>query len=189
MTTIWWVRHGPTHQRNMVGWRDVPADLSDLAAIERLSAWLPEAAPIISSDLSRAVATAEALARPGRPRLAPDPALREFDFGAWDGLTFPEVAARDPALSRDFWERPGDTAPPGGESWNAVAARVSAAIDALATGHEQVIAVAHLGAIMTQIARATDPLDALSRRLEPLSVTRLCRTRDGWRIEEVNHCP
>ena len=34
--TIWWVRHGPTHRKEMVGWSDVPADLSDTAALARL---------------------------------------------------------------------------------------------------------------------------------------------------------
>ena len=34
MTTFWWVRHGPTHQTAFTGWRDVPADLSDAAALE-----------------------------------------------------------------------------------------------------------------------------------------------------------
>ena len=37
MTTWHWVRHGPTHQKSFVGWRDVPADLSDHAQIERLA--------------------------------------------------------------------------------------------------------------------------------------------------------
>ena len=32
---LWWVRHGPTHEKAMTGWRDVPADLSDTAAIAR----------------------------------------------------------------------------------------------------------------------------------------------------------
>ncbi|PHR02026.1 MAG: histidine phosphatase family protein, partial [Sulfitobacter sp.] len=37
--TIWhWVRHGPTHEKAFVGWRDVPADLSDTAQIARLNA-------------------------------------------------------------------------------------------------------------------------------------------------------
>ena len=32
--TVWhWVRHAPTHETAFVGWRDVPADLSDRARI------------------------------------------------------------------------------------------------------------------------------------------------------------
>ncbi|MEJ1993014.1 MAG: phosphoglycerate mutase family protein, partial [Maritimibacter sp.] len=61
MSRITLVRHGPTHQKNFVGWRDVPADLSDTAALARLSAALPDSAALISSDLIRAIATADAV--------------------------------------------------------------------------------------------------------------------------------
>ena len=60
MTTLWMVRHGPTHAKAMIGWTDLPADLSDTDAIARLRTELPDA-PIVSSDLIRAVATADAL--------------------------------------------------------------------------------------------------------------------------------
>jgi len=189
VSEVWWVRHGPTHERSFVGWRDVPADLSDHAALARLSAWLPERAALVSSDLTRAVATADALAGARRPRLPNVRGLREFDFGAWDGLAFPEVAARDPELSRAFWDNPGSICPPGGECWDDVQARVSAAIDALLERHGTVIAVAHLGAIMTQIGRATGPKAALGYRLDPLSVTRLVRAPEGWHLEAVNIRP
>ena len=102
MTDLYLVRHGPTHQKNFVGWRDVPADLSDTAALSRLSAFLPSDALLISSDLSRARATADAISG-NRNRLPHDARLREFNFGAWDGLHFSEVAQRDPDLSRRFW--------------------------------------------------------------------------------------
>ena len=55
------VRHGPTHAKSMVGWSDLPADLSDTAALARLEAALPREAVVISSDLIRAVATADAI--------------------------------------------------------------------------------------------------------------------------------
>ncbi len=42
MTTWWWIRHGPTHEKCFVGWRDVPADLSNTAQISRLNAHLPD---------------------------------------------------------------------------------------------------------------------------------------------------
>jgi broad specificity phosphatase PhoE len=189
---LWWVRHAPTHERGFTGWRDVPADLSDEAALRRLHAYLPSGAVLISSDLIRAVATADRLAR-GRIRLAHSRALREFDFGAWDGLTNDAVAARDPELSRTFWDRPGEVAPPGGESWNAVTARVGAEIDALAHAHPgaDLIAVAHMGVILGHLGAATGigAEAALRHRIDPLSVTRLDRDGAGWRAAVINHCP
>ena len=41
----WWVRHGPTHQKVFTGWRDVPADLSEVDQINRLAKFLPQHPP------------------------------------------------------------------------------------------------------------------------------------------------
>lgn len=186
-----WVRHGPTHQKTFTGWRDVPADLSDTAAIARLRDWLPRGAPIISSDLKRAVATGDAIAG-GRRRLPHDPGLREFDFGEWDGLHFDDVAAKHPDLSRAFWEEPGDVAPPGGESWNAVTGRVTASVNRLLSQHDgDLILVAHFGVVLCHMAAASglSPYAALGHRIDPLSATVLEQAPGGWRIERVNHAP
>ena len=61
MTRFWWVRHGPTHRKDMIGWTDVAADLSDVDRLSRLAAYLPAKAPVICSDLLRCRATADAL--------------------------------------------------------------------------------------------------------------------------------
>lgn len=187
---FWWVRHGPTHQKTMCGWRDVPADLSDTAALQRLSDFLP-AAPVVSSDLIRARATADALAF-GRPRLPDAPGLREIHFGDWDGLHWTEISAQDPETARAFWENPGDLAAPGGESWNAAAARVAAAATAL-TPHASpdLILVAHFGAILTQLAPALDqtPAQVLAQHIDNLSVTRLEFDGTRWHAPLINHIP
>ncbi len=192
MTVFHWVRHGPTHQKTLVGWRDVPADLSDTAQIARLRVHLPAAALVVSSDLRRASATADAIAT-GQTRLPDDPQLREFDFGDWDGKPFSEVAETHPALSRAYWETPGDVAPPNGESWNAAAHRVNAAVDALCAAHpdRQIIAVAHIGVILTQVQRALGrpARDMLAQKIDNLSVTRLTLTSARWQLGCVNHLP
>ncbi|XDA98415.1 histidine phosphatase family protein [Sulfitobacter sp. LCG007] len=192
--TVWhWVRHGPTHAKSFVGWRDIPADLSDAAAIERLNAALPADAYLISSDLLRASATADVLGTPGRRRLPAERDLREFDFGDWDGLHFSEVAERDPDLSRAYWERPGVPAPPGGESWNAAARRINAAVDRLSDAHAgaHVIAVAHIGTILTQVcrARAETPVDTIARKIDNLSVTEIHWNGEQGRVARINHLP
>jgi alpha-ribazole phosphatase len=186
-TRIWWVRHAPTQATAMAGHRDIPADLSDTAALARLAAFLPPA-PLTSSDLIRAIATADAIAG-RRPRLPPDPGLREFDHGDWDGLHWTDIAARWPALSRQYWESPGDAAPPGGESWDAAAARVSHAIDRHLGTLPDLIVVAHMGPILTQLSRATglSAADTLAQAIPPLSVTRLCHDGTAWRADLVAH--
>jgi broad specificity phosphatase PhoE len=193
MTTWHWVRHGPTHQKTFVGWRDVPADLSDTAQIARLDAHLPDTALLISSDLVRASATADALAGANRQRQSHDPDLRELNFGVWDGMHFTDVAARDPELSRAYWETPGDIAAPNGESWNQTTTRVNAVVDRLNHAHPQadIIAVAHFGVILTQVQRAlgVSAYQAMAHKIDNLSVTRLCFNAGGWSAGSINHSP
>lgn len=186
----WWVRHAPTGAPGVIGWTDAPADLSDGAALDALAAALPRA-PVVSSDLARAVATADRIAG-DRPRLGADPALRELHFGAWEGLAADAVAARWPDESRRFWAEPGAVAAPGGESFDALAARVGGAVDALTArlGSGDVIAVAHMGVVMAALARALGltARQAMAFRIETLSVTRLDWLADAgaWRVEGVN---
>lgn len=190
MTTWWWVRHAPTHEAGFVGWRDVTADLSDADQIARLSAYLPGDGVIVSSDLRRAVATADVIEQ-GRERLPHAAKLREFNFGDWDGLTFGQVAARDAELSRAYWEAPGDTAPPNGESWNDVAARLAAFVGPMNArfAGRNIIAVAHIGVIMTQIqvAGSLSAAQAVAHKIDNYSVTRLHWHGDGWSIGAINH--
>lgn len=176
MTRDWhWVRHGPTHAKSMIGWTDLPADLGDTDALARLAAALP-AAPVVSSDLRRAVATADAV-QGARPRLPNDPALREIHFGAWENLTHLQAQARDPDLIFAFWDQPGPIAAPDGESWDQLADRVNSAVDRLdaALPPGPVVVVAHFGVILTQLQRALglSAYDAFSHRIENLSVTHL----------------
>ena len=192
VTRLWWVRHGPTHEKAMVGWRDVPADLSDTDTLARLNAHLPANALLISSDLLRATATADALAH-GRRRLPHHPGLRELHFGDWDGQTWDAIANTHPELSRRYWEDPGYHAPPNGESWNEAAARVSVATDALIAAHpgRDIIVVAHFGAILTQVQRAMGcaAVDVFAHRIDNLSVTRIDHRATGWDIIAINHLP
>jgi len=188
MKRLWMVRHGPTHAKSMVGWSDLPADLSDTAALARLSDFLPDA-PVVSSDLLRARATADAV-QAGRPRLPHEADLREIHFGEWELRSSSEIEASDPDHIRAYWEQPGDIAPPGGESWNALSARVGAALDRLLAVHDDLIVVAHFGVILAQIQRADGltAYDAFGHRIDNLSVTTFDRGQ-AWRSGLINHNP
>lgn len=183
------VRHGPTHAKSMVGWSDLPADLSDTAALSRLEAALPPKALIVSSDLIRAVDTASAI-QGSRHRLPHQPDLREIHFGAWELRSWKEIDAEDPDRIRAYWETPGDTTPPGGESWNQVCARVNTAVDALLQAHlgQDLVIVGHFGQILTQIQRAEglSPEAAFSHRIDNLSVSEVQFGPEGWSSGELN---
>jgi len=192
MTTWWWIRHGPTHADGLIGWTDLPADLSDLKALARLEAHLPGDALVVSSDLSRSIATADAI-QANRDRLAHAPALREMNFGTWEAKTFQEVSKTDPEISRAYWTTPGEVAPPEGESWNGAGDRVSAFVQDINVLHKgrHIIAVAHFGVILTQLQRAgrMSAKSAMSFKIDNLSVTRLEFLDPQWRVLGVNHCP
>jgi len=193
VTRLHLVRHGPTHAKVMVGWSDLPADLSDTAALSRLSAHLPSDALLVSSDLSRAATTADAI-QANRTRLPHHAGLREINFGAWELRSHTEIEAEDPDLIRAYWDHPGDVRPPGGESWHEVCARVDAAIDTLVTAHKggDLIIVAHFGVIMTQIQRASqmDPDATFAQRIDNLSVSELTQRPNGeWQVGRINHRP
>lgn len=193
-TTTWhWIRHGPTHEKAFVGWRDVPADLSDTGRIARLRASLPDKAVLVASDLQRASATATAIDA-GHHRLNDHPDLREFNFGEWDGKHSDEITQTHPGLSRAYWKTPGDVIPPGGESWNMAAARVARTVEEIMQTHRgrDIIAVAHFGVILTQVqaAMGIDARAVLAHRIEPLSLTRITFHGDGrTEVQVINHQP
>lgn len=187
MSRFFWVRHGPTHAKTMVGWSDIPADLSDTGLISRVDAHLPQDALVISSDLHRARATADAI-QGGRERLPHDPDLREIHFGDWELKRFNEI--EDEAQIRRFWENPGDVRPPNGESWHEVAARVDRAADRLLAAHpgRDIIAVAHFGAILTQVQQALQigAYEAFAHKIDNLSVTELQWDQNRWHSHGIN---
>lgn len=174
----------------MVGWSDVPADLSDQGAIARLSAYLPDDALIVSSDLTRAATTADAV-QENRQRLQHDPALREMHFGDWEFRSHSQIETETPALIRAFWDQPGDVRPPNGESWNDLTARIWAATDRLSTDFpdRNIIVVAHFGAILSALQRAQDltPHQVFSHRIDNFSVTEMAYCADGWQLGRINH--
>jgi probable phosphoglycerate mutase len=99
----------------------------------------------VSSPLNRARETMEIVRRVlglDPQAYATDERLMEISYGAWEGLTLPEVEAHEPGVlarrERDKW----DFAPPGGESYRQVAKRVA---EWYATLTRDTVVIAHGG--------------------------------------------
>ena len=154
------LRHGQTPmsvQKRYAGRLDVP--LTDVgvqqaaASAKRLaSAGL---GVIVASPLLRTVQTAREVAAVTGAAVVTDDGFRETDFGAWEGLTFVEVRERWPA-EITAWLADPEVAPPGGESFTDVSARVTAALHRVlaARAGQTVLVVSHVTPIKTLVAAA-----------------------------------
>ncbi len=92
-----------------------------------------------------------------------------------------------------FWPLSGTEVPPGGESVAEMMVRVGDALERLARRHAggDVVLVSHGGAIRAAIGHAmgvgADPV--LHFSVQNLSLTRLDRLTEGWRVGCVNELP
>lgn len=179
---LWLIRHAPVDgPRGVIHDTDAPALLSDATGLAALQAVLPANASVFCSPARRTFETALALG------LEPvkQAAFREQNFGAWTGRRHDDLAVEFGAAYRDFWRSPASNRPPGGESFTDQVARVAAGLTALPAG--DVVLVVHSGTIRAALAIALDITDnALRFVINPLSVTRIDRLDQGWRIVSVN---
>ncbi|MEO5335481.1 MAG: histidine phosphatase family protein [Magnetospirillum sp. WYHS-4] len=196
VTRWWWIRHAPVigFEGVAYGDGDVPCDISDGTRFSRLSAALPKGAVWVASPLSRARQTALALG--GTPTL--EPHLAEQHFGAWQGRRWEELQDGTGGVCETFWADPGNSAPPGGESFAQVIARTARVIDRLTEEHSgrDIVAVAHGGTIRAAVALALglEATRALAVAIGNLTITRLDHMggpilsgRGGiWRVNLVN---
>lgn len=106
---------------------------------------------IYSSDLQRALATAQALADANGALLTIDARLRERCFGRYEGQRFADIEVSDPEAALRWRKRDPAFAPPSGESLQDLQARVAHAVEALARQHmgQQIALVAHGGVLDT----------------------------------------
>jgi ribonuclease H / adenosylcobalamin/alpha-ribazole phosphatase len=173
------LRHGQTPmsvQQRYAGRSNVP--LTDagvqqaVAAAKRLAS--AGIGVIVTSPLLRAVQTAQEVAAVTGAAVVTDDGFRETDFGAWDGLTFAEVRERWPS-EVSTWLADPDVAPPGGESFAEVSARVAAALRRVLADREgqQVLIVSHVTPIKTLVAAALLAPPAALFRMH-LDVAALC---------------
>jgi broad specificity phosphatase PhoE len=194
------LRHGQTDANAMgilQGHQPTPLNALGLLQAQRLAGRIarrvPQVTAIVSSDLRRAVQTAEPVA--AACGLAPvlDAAWRERGFGTFEGRSVGE---------RETWRAAhGDTDPPGAESMAAFNARVRQALESLPDcfpGHQTVAVVTHggpVGILLRMLADGTLPVAGGGDAPEVVragncSVMELVRERTDnrptWRIACVN---
>ncbi|MCL2463893.1 MAG: histidine phosphatase family protein, partial [Micrococcales bacterium] len=133
-------RHGRTAANSggrMQGQIDIPLDevgywQAHTAAAALLARYQPTA--IVSSNLSRARATADCLARVTGLTVATDERLRERCFGEWEGMTRTAIDERWPG-AYEAWRLGGEPSGAGTETREEVAGRVLAAVTSHAAAY------------------------------------------------------
>jgi alpha-ribazole phosphatase len=181
--SFWMVRHAPVEGASGTIWPvNAPANLIDQEAFGRVRMHLPRPAKVYASPAQRTIETAKALGLD--PVL--EPAFAEQDFGDWTGHRHEDLTATGGDTYARFWNNPAHMTPPGGESFADQITRVRRGLDRIAAG--PVILVVHSGTIRAALAIALDiaPDAALRFVIDPLSLTRIDRLHDGWRVISVN---
>ncbi|GAA3148660.1 histidine phosphatase family protein [Streptomyces echinatus] len=149
-------------------------DRHELAAAR---AALPPYARAVRTPSVRCAQLAEALA----VEATPESALRDLDYGAWDGRPLEEIAAEDP-YGLSSWLTDPDAAPHGGESVRELCRRTATWLDMLRGDTGSVLAItestvvrAALVHVLSAPARAFWHLDVPS-----FSAVTLTMRDGGW---------
>ncbi|XP_071727864.1 phosphoglycerate mutase-like protein 4 [Rutidosis leptorrhynchoides] len=142
-----------------------------------------EISAVYSSDLKRALETAETIANScGAVEVIQDPNLRERHFGELQGVLYSEA----PAIKRKAYEG-------GGESLNQLYKRCTTSVQTIATKHrgERVVVVTHSGVIRALHWRVSNGKSDRAEKIVNVSVNVLhLSDSDEWVIKswgDVSH--
>ena len=156
-------RHGETDDNRpplrFQGWRDTPLNDTGRRQAEELAERVADLGlrSLWSSDLMRALRTAEIVG--DRLVLEPrvDPRLREANRGRWEGRTFEEVAREEPDAYSAWMRAPDRWRFPGGESLREQQDRVTASVEDVRRARDlPALLICHGGSIRVMLCR-TDP--------------------------------
>jgi broad specificity phosphatase PhoE len=192
-TLIFLVRHAETAwnvERRFQGQTDVPLSITGEEQALKLGDWLVSQpvriAAIYSSDLQRAIATAQPIA--DRFGIGPSYSteLRELNCGAWQGLTVAEVEEKNPGELQRWREDIRGFTLPGGESIPDVQRRVFSYIDNALKAHrgEAILIVSHGAALSAYIAAVNgwdmqETWDSHRARMSNTGVTTIAISHTG----------
>jgi len=192
---IIFIRPGETDwnkQERWQGWVATPLNAHGREQAEALARFLRTIgmSALYTSDLRRAVQTAEILSRVGEFDTIPDERLRERSIGDWQGLTLDEMRSwyvdEYAAMLKD-----ADTyRVPGGESREDVRVRMKAAFeDVLKQERGETVGIlTHTTALKVLMEDLFPGYNPLTVNLGNTSVTTMRRRDDGWKLIAVDDC-
>ena len=150
MTRLVVVRHGRTEWNRVERFRGRANIELDEVGIKQAEAVATRGAEwqisaVYSSPLSRALTTAEKLARPLKLEVMLLPDIIDIDYGDWQGMSPEEVAAKYGDLYLTWLNSPHKVKFPGGESLAEIRERAASAVNDLIAQYpkETIVLVSH----------------------------------------------
>ena len=203
MTTVYFIRHAQA-EGNLTGTVQgnietgiTPLGYEQIEALRQRFAGLQVDA-VYSSDLRRAVETAQAISRPRGLPIHTDRAFREVDFGNWEGHRWSELALTDPEQVGNFHQHLDRFHPPVGETAQQLLARFLPALEGVIRENRDktVVLVSHglalrlvLGALQgiapADIASLHGPNTAVSKAVWEGGVPRVIYQDDGGHVSHL----
>jgi alpha-ribazole phosphatase len=156
MSRVLFIRHAETGMAGrFCGHSDPDLNAQGQAQLAELAHVLSTEtiARVYSSDLRRAQSTAQAIAASKNVPLTLSPALREIHFGAWEGLSWEEVAQMDPEYASEWVDGYPHVPAPAGESFRNFEARVLGEVNDLIERDAGSIAVVTHAGVLRLILR------------------------------------
>lgn len=195
-TTVFLVRHGAHDQLGEVLCGRTPGvalgregRAQSRAIARRLRR--ADLAGLFTSPLERTRQTAAIVERLTGVRAQAEPALNEVDFGDWNGARFCDL--KDQAAWRTWNEHRSGSCAPGGESAQAVRARIGSWLEAVAHRHDgqAVAAVSHADVIKLALGEVLglSPDHHQQFEISPGSISCLAIGRWGAKVLSINEAP
>lgn len=155
---------GPAHVYR--GRSDAPLTPHGRGQMHAALAGMPPWGAVVSSPARRCLDFAREVAADKGIACSVDPDWRELDFGAWDNLHPDQAAVRDADVHAAFVRDPRRHPPPGGETLDALDARVGAALSRLGeAARASTLVVTHAGAMRAVLAQVLGLSDAHRARV------------------------
>jgi broad specificity phosphatase PhoE len=156
-TTLLLVRHGQTDWNvsgQIMGQRPVPLNETGERQAHRLAELLRSRPirAIYTSPVVRAQRTAEIVGSVLQVPVTAEPGLCEIGCGEWEGRYWKDLA--DDLVRHDFYAKPAEARPPGGETLLEVQARAVQAVERVtaSAGSGQLVLVSHADVVRAILA-------------------------------------
>lgn len=214
VTTLYLIRHGETEGSEIQRYKgsiDIPLSDNGKKQMEQLAKYLsgtsvnrgedtkefnprrssclrfsgPDISAVYCSDLSRAIKSAEKIAEPYSLNPIIVPALRERNFGEWEGMSFDEIRRKYPYEFDSWAGNPLRFSPISGESTTEVKERTMKALDDIIAAHngQSIALISHGGVIRIILCQILGiPLENIFRIEQDYSALNIIEYRDKYPV-------